>query len=92
MTTVRPLGNRILAKRLDGESVSSGGLIIPETAKEIQSRGVVLAVGLGIDSPLDVQVGDTIVFGKYDGEEIEVDGETQILIDEDDVLAIEEAA
>jgi len=79
MADVRPLGDRILVKRVEEEEVVKGGIIIPDTAKEKPQRGEVIAVGLGrLDEdgkriPLDVKVGDSILFGKYAGNEVTID-------------------
>lgn len=96
MVKVRPLGDRILVKRLEEEEVMKGGIIIPDTAKEKPQRGEVIAVGLGrLDEegkrvPLDVKVGDSILFGKYAGNEVTFDDEEYLIMREDDVLAIVE--
>lgn len=94
MIKVRPLGDRILVKRLEEEEVIKGGIIIPDTAKEKPQRGEVIAVGLGrLDDegkrvPLDVQVGDNILFGKYAGSEVTIDDDEYLIMREEDVLAI----
>ena len=94
MTNVRPLHDRILVKRIDEEAKTKGGLIIPDTAKEKPMEGKVLAVGNGrVDDegkvhPLDVHKGDRVLFGKYSGNEVTVDGEELLIIREEDVLAI----
>jgi len=91
---IRPLQDRIVVKRLEGESVTKGGIIIPDTAKEKPIEGRVVAVGNGKIlkdgkiRPLDVKVGDVILFGKYSGNEVKLDGEDHVLIREDDVLAV----
>jgi len=91
---IRPLQDRIVVKRLEGESVTKGGIIIPDTAKEKPIEGRVIAVGNGKIMkdgkvrPLDVKVGDVILFGKYSGNEVKVDGDDHVLIREDDVLAV----
>ena len=91
---IRPLQDRIVVKRLEGESVTKGGIIIPDTAKEKPIQGRVIAVGNGKIlkdgkiRPLDVKVGDVILFGKYSGNEVKLDGEDHVLIREDDVLAV----
>src|SRR5258705_6897807 len=91
---IRPLQDRIVVKRLEGESVTKGGIIIPDTAKEKPIQGRVIAVGNGKVlkdgkvRPLDVKVGDLILFGKYSGNEVKLDGEDHVLIREDDVLAV----
>jgi chaperonin GroES len=91
---VRPLHDRILVKRIEEENRSKGGIIIPDTAKEKPQEGKVVAVGKGrIDDegklrPLDVRKGDRILFGKYSGTEVQLDGEEHLIIREDDVLAV----
>ena len=92
----RPLHDRILVKRVAAEKVSAGGLIIPDTAKEKPLEGEVIAVGPGrrMDDgsvrPMVLNAGDRILFGKYTGDEIKLDGEEHVIIREDDVLAIVE--
>lgn len=92
--TVRPLFDRILVKRNDEPTRSKGGLFLPETAKEKPVEGTVLAIGQGRTSDdgkltgLTVQVGDKVIFGKYSGTEIKVDGEDRLILREDDVLGI----
>jgi chaperonin GroES len=94
MSKIRPLQDRVLVKRRKQQEVSSGGILIPTTAQEKPSEGEVLAVGPGkilVDGnlhPLDVKVGDVVMFGKYSGTEITIDNETYVLMREDDVLAI----
>ena len=94
MMKVRPLHDRILVKRIDEEAKTKGGLIIPDTAKEKPTEANVIAVGKGrIDEngvlhPLDVQKGDRVLFGKYSGSEIQVEGDEHLIIREDDVLAV----
>jgi chaperonin GroES len=91
---IRPLQDRILVKRLEGEEKTKGGIIIPETAKEKPSEGLVKAVGKGKISdngkkmPLDVKKNDRILFSKYAGTDITVDGEEYLIMREDDVLGI----
>jgi chaperonin GroES len=91
---VRPLNDRILVKRLAEESKTAGGLFIPDSAKEKPSRGEIIAVGHGkLDDsgkrvPLEVKAGERILFGKYAGTEIKLDGEEHIILREDDVLAV----
>jgi chaperonin GroES len=93
-TKVRPLHDRLLVRRLEQKETARGGIIIPDTAKEKPMEGEVLAVGNGrvLDSgkrvPVDVEVGDRILFGKYSGTEIEMDGEEVLVVREDEVLAI----
>ncbi len=91
---LKPLGDRIVVKALEAESQSSGGIFLPDTAKEKPQQGEVLAVGPGkmLDtgkiSAVDVQVGDKIVYSKYGGTEIKVGGEDVIILRADDVLGI----
>ncbi len=91
---IRPLQDRILVHRIEEEETSAGGIIIPDSAKEKPSEGKVIAVGNGkvkedgTLQPLDVKKGDRILFSKYAGTEINVDGEEHIIIREDDVLGV----
>jgi len=91
---VRPLHDRLLVRRIEEEETARGGIIIPDTAKEKPMEGKVLAVGNGkvlengTKLPLDVKVGDRILFGKYSGTEIKIDGEEVLIVREDEVLAI----
>ena len=91
---IRPLHDRVIVKRLDEEKTSAGGIIIPDTAAEKPIQGKVVAVGKGkiLESgevrPLDVKVGDKILFGKYGGTEVKVDGEDLLVMREEDVMAI----
>jgi len=94
---IRPLQDRVLVKRLDEEvEKTKGGIIIPDTAKEKPQHGKVIAVGKGKVNddgkvtPLDVKVGDTILFGKYSGSEIKLDGEEHLIMREDDILGVVE--
>ena len=90
----RPLHDRLLVKRLDQEAKSKGGIIIPDTAKEKPMEGRVVAAGPGkvneegVVTPLDVKKGDRILFSKYSGTEIKVDGDEHLIIREEDVLAV----
>ena len=92
----RPLGDRVLVKRVEEEAKTKGGIIIPDTAKEKPQEGEVIATGPGArdDSgkvhPLDVKKGDRILFSKYAGTEVQVEGDEHIIIREDDVLGIVE--
>ena len=96
MAKYRPLHDRLLVQRLDGEEKSRGGIIIPDTAKEKPQQGRVLAVGPGRRDengelvPLDVRSGDKVMFAKYAGTEIQIDGEDRVILREEDVLAIVE--
>ncbi len=91
---IRPLQDRILVKRLDEEEKTKGGIIIPDTAKEKPQEGKVIAVGGGKVSedgkvlPLDVKKGDRVLFSKYSGTEVNLDGDEHLIIREDDVLGI----
>ena len=91
---VRPLHDRLLVRRIEGKEMARGGIIIPDTAKEKPMEGKVLAVGNGrvLENgktlALDVKVGDRILFGKYSGNEIKIDGEEVVIVREDEVLAI----
>ena len=92
--SVRPLHDRIVVQRLDEGEQKVGGIIIPDTAKEKPQQGKVIAAGNGKTTdegkriPLDVTAGDTILFGKYSGQEIKLDGEEYLIMKEDEVLAI----
>ena len=91
---IRPLHDRILVKRIEGEEKTKGGIIIPDTAKEKPQEGKVVAVGGGKVTedgtvrPMDVKNGDRILFSKYAGTDVKVDGDDLIIIREDDVLGI----
>ncbi len=90
----RPLQDRILIKRIDREEKSAGGIIIPDSAKEKPQEGEVMAVGNGkkLDDgkvqPVDVKKGDRILFGKYSGSEIKIDGEEHLILREEEILGI----
>ena len=90
----RPLHDRVIVQRLEEGEQKVGGIIIPDTAKEKPQQGKVIAVGQGKvkddgkRQPLDVQDGDTILFGKYSGQEIKIDGEDYLIMREEEVLAI----
>jgi len=94
---LRPLHDRLLVKRLEEKEQLQGGIIIPDTAKEKPQQAKVLAVGPGRITddgklqPLDIKAGDTVVFGKYAGTEVKVDGEDLLIIREDDVLGVLES-
>lgn len=96
MAKLRPLGDKILVKRLEAESKTKSGIVLPDTAKEKPRRGTVLAVGEGkrLDSgerhPLHVKKGDEVIFASYAGTEIKLDNEELMIMSEDDVLAIVE--
>jgi chaperonin GroES len=91
---IRPLGDRVVVKRLEQEEKSKGGIIIPDTAKEKPIEGLVVAVGNGKTlkngkvRPLEVKPGDKILIGKYSGTEVKLDGVEHVIIGEDDVLAV----
>jgi len=91
---IRPLQDRIIVKRVEEEEKTKGGIIIPDSAKEKPLEGKVLAVGNGkiLEDgkvrPLDVKVGDRILFGKYAGTEIKIDGEEHLMLREEDVLGV----
>ena len=93
----RPLGDRVLVRRVEEEQKTKGGIIIPDTVKEKPQEGLVIAVGPGArdDSgkvqPLDLKAGDRILFGKWSGSEIKLDGEDLLIMKESDVLGIIEA-
>jgi chaperonin GroES len=90
----RPLGDRVLVRRVEEEAKTKGGIIIPDTAKEKPQEGEVIAVGPGArdDSgklqPLDVTVGDRILFGKWSGTEVKLDGEDLLIMKESDILGV----
>jgi chaperonin GroES len=93
---VRPLQDRILVERIESEGKTKGGLFIPDSAKEKPAEGVILAVGPGktldsgeVSAP-QVKAGDRVLFGKYSGTEIKIDGEDRLIIREDDILGIVE--
>ena len=91
---IRPLQDRIIVRRLEEEEKTKGGIIIPDAAKEKPMQGEVVAAGKGKVSedgkvmPLDVKVGDKILFGKYAGTEVKLDGEDYLIMREDDVLGV----
>jgi len=91
---LRPLHDRVIVKRMEEERMSAGGIVIPDSATEKPSRGSVLAVGNGKilengdKRALDIKVGDTVLFGKYSGTEVKVDGEELLVMREEDVMAI----
>ncbi len=91
---VRPLHDRLIVKRLEEEEKTKGGIIIPDTAKEKPIEGKVIAVGKGkikedgTTIPMEVKKGDRILFAKYGGTEVKIDGEEHLMMKEDDVLAI----
>lgn len=92
--TIRPLHDRILVKRLEGEDKTAGGLYIPDTAKEKPIQGKVIAVGAGKRDkegksiPVEVKAGDKVLFSKYSGTEVKIEGEEHLIMREDDILAV----
>jgi chaperonin GroES len=92
-TKIRPLHDRVIVKRIEEEEKTKGGIIIPDTAKEKPQEGRVVAVGPGRKEdgkviPLGVKAGDRILFGKYSGTEIKLDGEEHLIMREDDILGV----
>ena len=94
----RPLHDRVVVKRLDAEEKSTGGIIIPDTAKEKPSQGEIIAVGPGGRDeagklvPLDVQVGNRVLFGKWSGTEVKIDGVEYLIMKESDIMGVLEEA
>ena len=94
---IRPLQDRVIIKRMEEEKTSPGGIVIPDSATEKPIKGEVVAVGNGLvlDNgevrPLDLQVGDKVLFGKYSGTEVKLDGEELLVMKEEDVMAVLEA-
>ena len=94
---IRPLNDRILVKRLEGEAKTAGGIIIPDSAKEKPAEGEIVAVGpgklndAGQRVAIDVAVGDRILFSKYGGTEVKLDGEDFLIMREDDILGVVQA-
>jgi chaperonin GroES len=87
MTTLEPLGARVLVKALEQETMTASGIVLPETAKEKPQQGIIEAVGDEEEMMTDLQVGDKVLFARYSGTEVKLDGETYLLLNEDDVLA-----
>ena len=91
---IKPLHDRVIVKRIEEEETTKGGIIIPDSAKEKPAEGKIIAVGDGklLDDgkrqPLDVKKGDIVLFGKYAGTEIKIDGEEHLIMREDDIIAI----
>lgn len=90
---VKPLNDRVLVKRVEAEEKSAGGIIIPDTAKDKPQEGKILAVGpgkleKGERTPLQVKEGDRVLFGKYSGTEVKVNGEELVLLREDEIFAV----
>jgi chaperonin GroES len=92
--TFRPLHDRVVVKRLEGEEKTKGGIIIPDTAKEKPQEGEIVAVGPGARDevgklvPLDVKAGDRVLFGKWSGTEVKIDGKDLLIMKESDILGI----
>lgn len=88
-SSVKPLADRVLIEPAEAETKTAGGIIIPDTAKEKPQRGKVVAVGAGKpDEPMTVKVGDVVLYGKYAGTEIQVDGKDLLIMRESDIFAI----
>lgn len=94
MAAIRPLGDKVLVKRLEARDVTAGGIVLPESAKEKPKRGTVLSVGEGrlLDDgsrkALQIKKGDQVLFSSYAGSEIKVNGEEMLVMDENDILAV----
>jgi len=94
MARIKPLGDKVLVKRLEAEEKTAGGIVLPDTAKEKPKQGKVIALGDGVQlesgekAPFQVKKGDTVLFGSFAGTEVTIDGEEYILMSEDDILAI----
>ncbi len=92
--TFRPLHDRVVVRRIDSEEKTAGGIIIPDTAKEKPQQGEVIAVGPGARdehgklTPLDVKAGDTVLFGKWSGTEVKIDGEELLIMKESDIMGV----
>ena len=90
----RPLHDRVLVRRVEAEEKTAGGIIIPDTAKEKPQEGEVVAAGTGLKAedgkvtPLDVKAGDTVLFGKWSGTEVKIDGEDLLIMKESDILGV----
>lgn len=91
---IRPLYDRVVVRRTEEETTTAGGIVIPDNAKEKPIRGEIVAVGLGKvlnngdNRALEVKTGDTVLFGKYSGTEVKIDGEELLVMKEDDILAV----
>ena len=91
---IRPLHDRVIVQRKDAETKTASGIIIPDTAKEKPQEGVIIAVGKGIKKEdgtivaLDVKTGDKVLFGKYSGTEIKIEGEEYLMMKEDDIMGV----
>ena len=94
MSKLRPLHDRVIVKRLEEERISAGGIVIPDSATEKPTRGKVIAAGAGriLEDgkvrPMSVNEGDVVLFGKYAGQEIKIDGEELVFLKEDDIVAV----
>ena len=90
----RPLHDRVVVERIDAESKSAGGIIIPDTAQEKQSQGKIIAVGpggrdeAGKLTPIDLKVGDIVLFGKWSGTEVKIDGQDLLIMKESDIMGV----
>src|SRR6516165_5457147 len=91
---LKPLGDRVVVRKLDAEEKTAGGIVLPDTAKEKPQQGEVLAVGpgkfddKGVRQPMEVKVGDKVLFAKYSGTEVKIDGVEYLILSERDILAI----
>jgi chaperonin GroES len=89
ITMIRPLGTRVVIEPKEAETMTAGGLYIPDNAKEKPQQGAVVAVGPGAkDEPMELKVGDVVLYGKYAGTEVTVDGKKYLIVKQSDVLAI----
>ncbi|MCL5260116.1 MAG: co-chaperone GroES [Gammaproteobacteria bacterium] len=94
MAKIRPLHDRVVIERLDEERTTSGGIVIPDSAAEKPSRGIIIAIGVGkilengTVRPLDVKVGNKVLFGKYSGNEVKIDNKEYVIMREDDIMGI----
>ncbi len=86
---IKPLADRVIVEPMEAEQKTTGGIIIPDTAKEKPQKGVVVAVGAGKkDEPMTVKAGDTVLYGKYSGNELSIDGTNYLIMRESDIFAI----
>ncbi|CAN5876625.1 co-chaperone GroES [soil metagenome] len=86
---IKPLADRVVVEAAPAETKTAGGLIIPDTGKEKPQRGKVVAVGTGkVDEPMTVKVGDSILYGKYSGTEVQIDGKEYLIMRESDIFAV----
>ena len=94
--SLKPLGSRLVVEPIEEDEVTSGGIVLPETAKEKPQKGKIVAVGKGKVNedgtirPLEVKAGDIVLFGKYSGTEVKIDNQDRLIIREDDILAVVE--